>query len=1268
MLGRADLEPVKAAVVASALDGIIMVDQDGLVLALNPSAETMFGYSRAEAVGRPIAELIVPESLRESHRRGFAAYVAGGEPKLIGKRIETQALHKDGRTIPVELTVLEINVDGRRIFSATIRDRSEDAAQEEELELVQRRLALAVEGAQLGVWSYNPRTGISWYSDRVKEMIGMDDVAPQAEGVAFRERVHPEDRDHLVFDREQGFPEGPVAAEYRIVRPDGEIRWLHSLGAVAHDENGEVEAIHGIIYDITERKKAEDELDDTRRQLELAVQGAQLGVWSYDPRTGSCLFSDRSKALWGLEDNLIAASDLEKVIHPEDRDRSAAPHYDRYPDEPLAAEYRIVRADGETRWIYALGAAAYDQDGVFEAVHGIHLDITDRKNAEEELEQVQRHLGLAVAGAQLGVWSFNIKTGSAWFSDHARDLLGLEGNVLANAREFQKHVHPDDWQEIIGPQFERFPEQPRGIEYRVLLADGGVRWIYSLGATENDDNGVAEAVHGIIFDITARKQAEEELESTRHHLELAVEGAKLGVWSLNPKDGSSWFSERAKDMIGLDSNIVASPADYKKHVHPDDWERLKAVYAAGFPEAGLGIEYRIVRPDGEIRWVYGLGAADLDEKGEAEAIHGILLDVTDRKVSEEELELMRRRLELAMEGAQLGVWSFDPSKGSIWFSDHSKTMLGLPENHLPLARDLQNYVHPDDWDEIAAPYYGKYPDKPLPMEFRVPLPDGSNRWVYALGAAVRDESGQIETIHGIHLDVTARTRADEELELMRRRLELAMNGAKIGVWSFNPDTGTVWYSQRSREIYALGPDEPIENRKLRARVHPDDWAKLSAPYIHGFPEEPVEIEYRVIRPDGEVRWVYALGAAARGSDGAAHAVHGIHIDVTDRKRAEEELGRSRDSLLQSEKLAALGALLAGVSHELNNPLAAIVGQAEMLAEDSQGTDFEQRATRIGAAAERCARIVQTFLAMARQGERQTAMVDLNDVIDSALELTDYTLRTTGIAVRADYGSGLPPVEGDRDQLHQVLVNLIVNAQQAMEKGAAFEKVLTIRTSINQAGRVLVDVTDTGPGVPEDVRHRIFEPFFTTKRHGRGGGGTGIGLSFSQGIIVAHGGTLSIEPSRRGAHFRIDLPAAAGEPITVVPREVMTIPDVVPTRRRCLVVEDEADVAETLRELIEREGFDVTLAGNGTEAFFALDKGEFDLLFSDLRMPMLNGPELYERLCEIRPDLVKRMAFVTGDTMGDSMGEFLRSCGRPILEKPFTRAGVRAVLAALVDPS
>ncbi|HEY5723080.1 MAG TPA: PAS domain S-box protein [Allosphingosinicella sp.] len=509
----------------------------------------------------------------------------------------------------------------------------------------------------------------------------------------------------------------------------------------------------------------------------------------------------------------------------------------------------------------------------------------------------------------------------------------------------------------------------------------------------------------------------------------------------------------------------------------------------------------------------------------------------------------------------------------------------------------------------------------------------------------------------------------QELEMMRQRLELAVEGAKIGIWTYDPRTGSVWYSDRSHEIYGLERQPVVEARTLRSRVHPDDWEKLAVPYYQGFPDKPVAIEYRVVRPNGDIRWVYALGEAARDEKGEIHTVNGIHFDITDRKLGEEELARSREALLQSEKLGALGSLLAGVSHELNNPLAAIVGQAEMLQEDSQGTVFEERARKISAAADRCSRIVRTFLAMARQREPKRELVEVNDMIGAALEITEYGLRTSGVGVRVTYGTGLPLIEGDRDQLHQVLVNLIVNAQQAMEKGEEFEKILTIRTSVDRAGRVLIDLSDTGPGVPEDLRRRIFEPFFTTKKQGIGTG-TGIGLSFSQGIVDAHGGSLSIEPSRRGAQFRISLPpAAVGTSDEAGPErhEEWPAAPVMVTPKHALIVEDEPDVADTLRELVEREGYRVTVARNGAQAFTAIDQEDFDLLMSDVRMPLLNGRELYERLTEIRPELVKRMSFVTGDTIGDSMADFLRSTGRPILEKPFTKAGVRTMLAVLMAP-
>jgi PAS domain S-box-containing protein len=633
--------------------------------------------------------------------------------------------------------------------------------------------------------------------------------------------------------------------------------------------------------------------------------------------------------------------------------------------------------------------------------------------------------------------------------------------------------------------------------------------------------------------------------------------------------------------------------------------------------------------------------------------------ITILSEEEEAVDDSRRRLELAIEAANVGTWTLDLRTGKTWYSDRSKQMYGLPLDREMDVAAIKRSVHPDHWEEVSTPYLTGFSEDKVEVEYRIICPDGSLKWIYSVGAARRDENGVATMINGIHLDITERKRAEEELEDTRRQFQLAVEGANIGSWTIDPKSGATWYSARSRELYGVRGDLHLDAQMLKAYIHPDDWHKLIEPYALNFPSDTISIEHRVVWPSGDVRWVYSLGTALRDANGDVHVVHGIHVDITDRKRAEEELARSRDALHQSEKLAALGGLLAGVSHELNNPLAAIVGQAEMLQEDSRGTVFEERARKISSAAERCARIVQTFLAMARQRDPQRSLVNMNELITSALELTEYSLRTAGISVRVNLGSMLPVIEGDRDQLHQVLVNLIVNAQHAMEGGEPFDKTLHIRTSVSQSGAVLVDIVDSGSGVPEKLRSRIFDPFFTTKPQGMG---TGVGLSFSHGILEAHKGKLTLETSRRGAHFRITLPAAPQAELVAVP-----IAEEAAGHGRggkALLVEDEADVAETLKELLEREGYQVTLASDGREALTAVAGDEYDILISDLRMPGMSGAELYGRLIETRPDLVSRMAFVTGDTLGTGGNDFLKTTGRPVLEKPFTRIGVHSLIASL----
>lgn len=391
--------------------------------------------------------------------------------------------------------------------------------------------------------------------------------------------------------------------------------------------------------------------------------------------------------------------------------------------------------------------------------------------------------------------------------------------------------------------------------------------------------------------------------------------------------------------------------------------------------------------------------------------------------------------------------------------------------------------------------------------------------------------------------------------------------------------------------------------------------------------------------------------------GGDQAVLASVFDLTEWKQAEAELRRHREALHQSEKLGALGALLAGVAHELNNPLSVVVGRSIMLEDMFGESKHAESVRKLRGAAERCARIVKTFLALARQQQPVRTRVALGDVVDAALDLTEYGLRTSGIEVVRDLSDDLPKLYADPDQLTQVFVNLFVNAQQAFTDQPGPHR-LDISARVDAAaGNVCVAVTDNGPGIPPDVLPRIFDPFFTTKPVGEG---TGLGLSVSDGIIKSHGGTIAAErPAAGGTRFDIVLPVdeQAGDD------DQFSGPAVgADGAHRILVVDDEPEVAETLGEILKAEGHSVVYAESGRVALEGLAAGAFDLVISDLKMPDLDGPGLYNALREQNPSIAERMVFVTGDTLSPAARRFLDGANRPVIEKPFVPEDVRRALA------
>jgi signal transduction histidine kinase len=378
-----------------------------------------------------------------------------------------------------------------------------------------------------------------------------------------------------------------------------------------------------------------------------------------------------------------------------------------------------------------------------------------------------------------------------------------------------------------------------------------------------------------------------------------------------------------------------------------------------------------------------------------------------------------------------------------------------------------------------------------------------------------------------------------------------------------------------------------------------------------------------------------------------------------------ELERAQETLIQTEKMSAVGQLVAGVAHELNNPLTVVLGYAGLILERSHDPELRRKLELMSGEAERARKIVQNLLAFARKQKKERSRVDLNEVVTRTLGLRAYHLRSGNIRIETDFADDLPPTLADFHQLQQVILNLLVNAEQAMQDS---KRGTRIRATTRREGDSLVLVVeDDGPGMPPAIRSRIFEPFFTTKPVGRG---TGLGLAICYGVVAEHGGDIQVESEPdRFTRFRITLP------IVPVPEGVE---ELLPTavyeahaasRRRVLVIDDDPGILQFVEDAFSGEPVQIETALGGQDGIARLSTGRaYDVILSDMRMPDIDGRSIFRYVRENRPELERRLVFATGDVANPEAIEFMQVCGRPILEKPFSIRVLHETVERVAGPA
>jgi signal transduction histidine kinase/CheY-like chemotaxis protein len=408
---------------------------------------------------------------------------------------------------------------------------------------------------------------------------------------------------------------------------------------------------------------------------------------------------------------------------------------------------------------------------------------------------------------------------------------------------------------------------------------------------------------------------------------------------------------------------------------------------------------------------------------------------------------------------------------------------------------------------------------------------------------------------------------------------------------------------------------------------------------------------RLRRADGTGCWIEVTARAeAVAPDRSVLRVEAVMRDVTERKKLEDQARDVFHQLSQAEKLAALGQTMSGVAHELNNPLATILACAERLAGRRHDDPTRRDIDEIHNAAERAARIVRNLQTFARKRHTTRTMVDVNQVVRDTLALRAYEQRVSNVVIVEALAAGLPPVFADPHQIQQVLLNLVINAEHAM-LGAHGRGLMVLR-SWHEPDRdaVFLEVSDDGPGVPDDVQQKIFDPFFTTKAVGKG---TGLGLTVAYAIAQEHGGRISVSsPTGGGAAFVLELPSGGTgvRPAATVPSTAA--PESVPVGTRALVVEDELALGEAVADALRDAGFEVDRANDGEEAIERTQSRAYDVIVCDLKMPRVDGMAFFNHLASTAPALTRRLLFVTGDVAGTEAEQFLERSGCRWLAKPF----------------
>ena len=639
----------------------------------------------------------------------------------------------------------------------------------------------------------------------------------------------------------------------------------------------------------------------------------------------------------------------------------------------------------------------------------------------------------------------------------------------------------------------------------------------------------------------ASPQAEWPLGAQHHRLQAALSAASIGTFRCDISSKEWRWDQNVNALFGRSTRTIAKGlCELLKAIHHDDRPGVLKAATRSCKQTGVFcIEFRVLWPDGSVRWLQAKGRTVSEGMPVPMYMTGALIDVTDYKDQEERLRRNEHRFRAMSHAIPAMVWTCTADGREQYFNDSWSRYTSLSEQE-SLNGGWMRMLHPDDHDEYVARWRESLSKAEAYLsESRFRHHDGEYRWHVVRVLPEKGCDGTVLHWVGVAVDIEEHRRMEEALRQSTQALGLAQQGAHAGTWDWNSVSNRLHYSSECQGLYGwTRTSDEVSYEDWLKCVHPDDRVRVN----HDLREAAktrcaLNSEFRILRPDGTVRWLWSKGGTFSDAQGRPTRMIGITFDITARKEAEahvitlltqaeqreQDLREKQAQLVQAAKLASIGELATGVAHEINNPLNNISLCADNLIDAIHAGMVNDQLLLselqlITAQVRKAALIVDHLRRFGRAAPQQRTAIHIHQVVRSALSLMREQLRLRNIEVETHWASEDPQVLGNALQIEQVLLNLLTNARDAVSLTTA--KIITLATAVDEDW-VFIRVMDTGIGMSEDVKKRIFDPFFTTKEVGKG---TGLGLSLSYGIIHDHQGTLTVESRPgHGTTFVVQLP-------------------------------------------------------------------------------------------------------------------------------------------------